>query len=455
MKIFVSSTYDDLQAHRELVRSVISDYELTFLGMEKFGAAPYPPLKVCLDEIEKCDAVICMLGTRYGHKPDGGSLSYTHHEIERAQLLDRPILAYVVSPEFPVLPKYVEVGPDRVALDELKARILNQYQCSFFTTPENLARRVSIDLTMKFLIGTERGRWLAEAARKFRETAYDSEAKWYDCWYEGHWQSNEPFDTIRKIIEKYDTAFTASPGKIRVLDCACGTGNSFVAFSRAGYEVFGTDGSREMLHFARENCRSVGVATNRLIGEPLNWIGLNLNQKEFQNKHFDVIVNTANSFCHVPSTPEYMHQALSNFYEMLRPGGLLIIDTKKYVREDMISGVPIYKELQYRESQDAWHIRTDRNEARQHPEMGKVNFHTWIHHDVDYSFTQRVNRALIVLTVYGPKVTPETLVVPYYPLPARFLQEEMGFAGFSTSLFEAREGLAENWKYDIVVGQKP
>ncbi len=456
MKVFLSSTYEDLQAHRELVQSVITDYELTFLGMEKFGAAPHPPLEVCLDGIEKCDVVICMLGTRYGHKPSESDLSYTHHEINRAKELKRPMLAYILSPDVAVLPKHIETNEqDRIALAQLKERILSDQVCSYFTTPESVARRISIDLTKNFLMKTERGRLIAAAARKFRETAYDVEAKWYDCWYEGHWHSGQPFETIRKIVEDYGASFSAPQGKRpRVLDCACGTGNSYVAFSKAGYDVIGCDGSAEMLKFAKENCRKLGVSLERLIDEPLNWVALNLEQKEFENKKFDLIVNTSNSFCHIPATPEYMHQALSNFSNMLNPGGLLIIDTKKYVREDVIAGVPIYKELQYHENEKAWHIRTSRHDTGKHQEFGDVHFHTWIHHDVDHSFTRPVNRALIVLTVYGAKVTPETLVVPYYPLPSTLLQEQMEFARFATKIFPAKEGLTKDWKYDIVVGQK-
>jgi ubiquinone/menaquinone biosynthesis C-methylase UbiE len=40
----------------------------------------------------------------------------------------------------------------------------------------------------------------------------------------------------------------------RVLDVACGTGNAFAAFTRAGFETWGTDGSMEMLLKAKENC---------------------------------------------------------------------------------------------------------------------------------------------------------------------------------------------------------
>ncbi|MCU1292871.1 MAG: Methyltransferase type 12, partial [Bryobacterales bacterium] len=75
VKVFLSSTADDLQPHRELVRSVIYDYDLTFLGMENFGAQPLPPIDVCLRYVEQCDVMVCLLGTRYGTRVDG-QLSY-------------------------------------------------------------------------------------------------------------------------------------------------------------------------------------------------------------------------------------------------------------------------------------------------------------------------------------------------------------------------------------------
>jgi SAM-dependent methyltransferase len=258
-------------------------------------------------------------------------------------------------------------------------------------------------------------------------------------------------------LAEYGWPFSDGDGTVRsrILDCARGTGNTFVAFTKANFEVFGTDGSREMLNRAKDNCNKLGLSTSRLIDQPLNWTNLSLENDKFDNTPFDLIVNTANSFCHIPSTPEFMHQALLNFRKMLKPNGLLIIDTKKYIRErGSIAGVPTYKELQFDELENEGKIRTDRHDVGLHHQFGRINFGTRLYHDIDLSFSQRVGRTLIALTVSGEQIPSETFIVPYYPLPARQLQDQMEYAGFVGTTFPAREGPARDWKYDIVVGQK-
>jgi hypothetical protein len=149
-----------------------------------------------------------------------------------------------------------------------------------------------------------------------------------------------------------------------------------------------------------------------------------------------------------------MHQALSTYHALLKPGGLLLIDTKKYVRTSPISDVPTYMELKYDTIDKEWQIRTERKESREIPGLGSINFHTRLHYDIDPSFSEKVSRALIVITIYGGKLSPRTLVIPYYPLPAKVLIDQMNDTGFKSTLFPAHEDLAINWKYDIVVGQK-
>ena len=83
-----------------------------------------------------------------------------------------------------------------------------------------------------------------------------------------------------------------------------------------------------------------------------------------------------------------------------------------------------------------------------------MHFHTRLLYDDDPSFSTKVRRALIVVTIHGGSVTPRVLVVPYYPLPARRLANQMTTCGFSATILPAREKLASKWRYDIVVGEK-
>ena len=88
-----------------------------------------------------------------------------------------------------------------------------------------------------------------------------------------------------------------------------------------------------------------------------------------------------------------MQLALNNFYRLLKPEGLLIIDTKKYIRSDPVDGVPTYKELRYDGPSKEWIERSDRLEERELPGLALVKFHTRLMYDTDPAFTPSVRRA--------------------------------------------------------------
>jgi SAM-dependent methyltransferase len=432
---------------------VLYECEAVYKGMEFFGARSSTTLDTCLAQISEADRVIVLIGTRYGSRPDTASPSFTEIEIHEAERLNRPILVYFLDiDQHPVLAKHVDSGRDGEDLLALKDRLRRKYTIGSFTTPDDLGRCLARDLLREERQVLSRH---ADTAKRYRETAYDVLAEWYDLWYKDHWKSEEPYRTIVAIAKACFEAFRGNISHLKVLDCACGTGNAFCSFVRNGFDVCGTDGSREMLARARNNCESQGIDTKDLILEPMNWTDSAAFIERFGAESFDLIVNTANSFCHIPPTHGYMHRALSTFHQLLRPGGILVIDTKRYVRSDDRNGVPTYHELRYIAEANEWIVRSERRESVATADLGVVNFHTRLLYDDDPSFGPPVRRALIVVTIYGEAVTPRTLVIPYYPLPARDLSTRMQEAGFTASVTPAYERLAVNWKYDIVVARKP
>ena len=271
-----------------------------------------------------------------------------------------------------------------------------------------------------------------------------------------HWNHTQPFNAICRIAERHWTESNkGNISKIRILDCACGTGNAYGAFRRQKFDIWGTDGSKQMLAHAFNNCAAHNIPTDQLVRDPINWTDGNGYQRHFEPESFDLIINTANSFCHLPPIKGYMDKALDNFRNLLKPGGLLFIDTKRYVQEGSIREVPIYKELIYREAPVEWAIRTDRPDVRDVPTLGRVHFHTRLHYDIDPSFDVPVQRALIVLTIYGEKLAPQTLLIPYYPLPRKRLEKFMEKAEFTIRSYDAFSREVDGWKYDAVVGVKP
>src|ERR1700730_16312586 len=94
--IFLSSTSADLQICRAKVTEMIARMRQTTIRMETFGATPAKQLATRRDEVQKCDALIVMVGHRYGwipSKKDGGddTKSITWWEVQWALDANKPV----------------------------------------------------------------------------------------------------------------------------------------------------------------------------------------------------------------------------------------------------------------------------------------------------------------------------------------------------------------------------
>ena len=65
-RVFVSSTFTDMRQYRDAISQALNKADCIPYGMERFGAATVPPLKVCYEELENSQIYICALGMRYG-----------------------------------------------------------------------------------------------------------------------------------------------------------------------------------------------------------------------------------------------------------------------------------------------------------------------------------------------------------------------------------------------------
>jgi SAM-dependent methyltransferase len=468
--IFVASSYKDLSEYRKRVEDVIKSYGEIFTGMEFFGASAEKTIDVCRSHIDKSDIVICIVGASYGTRPDPGGPSYTEIEITHARHRNKKIVPFFLDTNQPVLlnPSLIAQGPDHQSLTEFKSALSKHGHPQHFTSPDGLATQISNYLGNQYKSENELLKQKQQTFKNYRESNYDSFAEWYDRWYQGHWKSDHVFkELVRRGREYFPDVFLGDgdEDKVRVLDCACGTGNPYVAFTRAGYNVIGTDGSKKMLCMARKNCHDNSIPYDRIIEQPINWQDLQsyknaLTEATGGPPEFDVIVISGNSFCHIPPTKAQMSVALSNFRELLRPNGLLMIDTKRFVRDTPLLDEnkqpikrPTYRELRFMDGE--WRLRTERVDDSFIPEKGGfLRFHTCMHYDVDTTFGVEVDRALIVLTISGGDVSPTTLVMPYYPLPAAQLESFMTSANFIARTFPAPEDPNNKYRYDLVVGRK-
>ena len=126
MKIFLSSTYEDLIEYRNSVMDVLQGNEIVYKGMEHFGASEKTSVEVCLNNLADSDRVIVLLGTRYGSRPNNNSPSYTEIEVREAEKLNKPIQAYLLDTDNePVIMRYIDVGQDGLDLQALKDKLTN------------------------------------------------------------------------------------------------------------------------------------------------------------------------------------------------------------------------------------------------------------------------------------------------------------------------------------------
>ena len=146
MKIFLSSTYQDLIQHREKAAQAIERLGQQGVRMEVFGARPLEAKEACFEEIDASDAFIGIYAHRYGYIPAGQQQSITELEFDHAQTHNKPSLCFVVKDDFPWLPTAIEEGEARSKLRAFKDRIRSLVITDDFTSPDDLAFKIASSL---------------------------------------------------------------------------------------------------------------------------------------------------------------------------------------------------------------------------------------------------------------------------------------------------------------------
>lgn len=144
--IFISSTYDDMISYREEVQRQLIRLEQIIKGMEYFGSSPESSLSICLSQVRESKVFIGILGMRYGSIDDESELSYSQLEYNEAIKNNIPTLIYILDENHPIPPKNVDTGIRAKKLSDFKELLKRRHTISFFTTPEDLGRKLAHDL---------------------------------------------------------------------------------------------------------------------------------------------------------------------------------------------------------------------------------------------------------------------------------------------------------------------
>ncbi len=150
VRVFLSSTMQELAAERQAVRAAIESLRLTPVMFE-LGARPHPPRALYRAYLEQSDVFVGLYWESYGWVPPGEELSGLEDEYRLSG--DRPKLIYLKMP-----------APERQPrLDKLIARIQRDDGVSYrpFSTADELRTLVADDLAVLL---TERFAASAEAS---------------------------------------------------------------------------------------------------------------------------------------------------------------------------------------------------------------------------------------------------------------------------------------------------
>ena len=174
MKIFVSSSFEDLKEQRAAAIRVLRQLGHEVVAMEDMVSGTAVPLLKVMRMVEQSEAYVGIFAWRYGYEPvmpnpgqgdvpnplppsmGPDKLSITHREYLRAVERELPIMAFLLDEHYPWPPHLIDGfdlakpggQPDAAKIRDLRLTLQTERVISFFTTPSDLEARVSAAVTV-------------------------------------------------------------------------------------------------------------------------------------------------------------------------------------------------------------------------------------------------------------------------------------------------------------------
>jgi glycine/sarcosine N-methyltransferase len=153
--------------------------------------------------------------------------------------------------------------------------------------------------------------------RNNTNTFYDAIAEHYHLFYrDWHATLQREGSALRRIFRNRDVK--------TILDASCGTGTQTIALAQQKFSITAVDPSFNMLMKARENAMAYGVTDN------ITFVSAGFLDLPYAVAGpFDAVMTKGNALPHLLTDSE-ITQALCNFYDLLRPGGTVVIGIRDF-----------------------------------------------------------------------------------------------------------------------------
>jgi len=155
-KIYLSSTFSDLQECRQRVYRALSRLRHQVRAMEDYVASDSRPIDVCLGDVDECDIYVGLFAHRYGYVPDDPTrnpkgLSITELELRRAQEKDKKCLVFLLDPKAPWLPdnmdSFTRQADAGARIAALRSDLETRYTRAYFRGPDDVGEVVATSVT--------------------------------------------------------------------------------------------------------------------------------------------------------------------------------------------------------------------------------------------------------------------------------------------------------------------
>jgi|GEM_PF-455732 hypothetical protein len=140
--VFISSTYEDLKEYRKAVWELLENYDVNIKGMEQFGARSESALQTCLNEVERSDIYVGIIGFKLGSIEKQTAKSFTRVEYEKALKEGKEILIYLINDDAEISAKHIDFGEKHEKLENFKKLLKEKHTVDFFRSERNLTEKL-------------------------------------------------------------------------------------------------------------------------------------------------------------------------------------------------------------------------------------------------------------------------------------------------------------------------
>jgi hypothetical protein len=140
--VFISSTYEDLKDYRKKVWELLETYDVNVKGMEEFGARSETALETCLNEVERSDIYVGLIGYKLGSIEEKTGKSFTRIEYEKAVIEKKEVLIYLINKDAKISGENIDFGEKHEKLQNFKKLLKEKHTVDFFLSEDDLTEKL-------------------------------------------------------------------------------------------------------------------------------------------------------------------------------------------------------------------------------------------------------------------------------------------------------------------------